>query len=288
MEFAKRAYGSLRGKPVCSAALLVLVPSAIGILVARLLSGGSEGDKDLSKALFVASVTLIYGGLLGGLLKIVFGELALIRQRREAQVTFISNVLTNLKSVHDRVGRVRILIPAHRSAKTYGQEMRDLIDARVTLKNVVRAMKLGVSGLRESTLRSVHEEVMTMEEYLGGLTDEFQENYTRLSKLQRIYEAGVDAKLKTQTGLSGEEAMSDHEEEVWNELKGLEKLRGLIDRCDKSPYMNRFEQPLNRASDTLRRELQRIHAGHGNLQSSQTAENREEEDDADESGEAGE
>jgi hypothetical protein len=65
------------------------------------------------------------------LLKVQLDEVAAYKRKREDAASFVTNVLTDLKGVFDQVAQARILIPAHQSVATYGDEMRALITARV-------------------------------------------------------------------------------------------------------------------------------------------------------------
>jgi len=248
-------FQQIRKRPLPSAVLTVLVPSLLGLIVAQQVE-----DTELRKALYAASVTLIFGGFFGGLLKILFDDFTLTRQRRQDNAQFVANVLNDLKSVYDRVGRVRILIPAHRSAKTYGAEMRDLIDARVTLRNVVRALQRRTEGLSETARSQVSAHVVSMEQYLEKLTSEFRSEYKRLSNHQRVYEARVDAGLKATSGQESADQASQPDD-MWAELQKLKEVQGLIDESDSSPYRREFEAHLDEASGVLRQELRRILAG---------------------------
>jgi hypothetical protein len=124
-----------------AAVILVLVPSSIAFLVAPVVTA------ELQKALYAGAVTLIFAGLLGGLLKVLLDDVAAVKRKREDAAAFVTNVLGDLKSVYDRVARARVLIPAHKSVKTYGDEMRDLIEARVQLRNVTRALERRADGM---------------------------------------------------------------------------------------------------------------------------------------------
>ena len=250
----------IRRQPLLSAVLIVLLPSSIGLIVAWKLAEGPAGYSELSKALYVESITLIFGGIIGGFLKLLFADLTLNRQRIQENAAFVSNVLNDLKSVYDRVGRVRILIPAHKSAKTYGDEMRDLIQARVTLRNVIRALDRRTEGLSEGVRITVSDYVADMERYLEKLTSEFQEYYKPIANLQRVYETNVAARLSA----AGDHASVDRvfeAETVWEQMNKLEQLNGLINDAETSPYRQEFEMPLDQVSGVLREELRKIHAG---------------------------
>jgi len=79
-------------------------------------------------------------------------------------------------------------ISAHRSVKTYGEEMRDLIESRVQLRNVVRALERRAEGIDEGTRVAITDLIRQMEAYLETLTSEFRDNYKKLSDRQRAYE----------------------------------------------------------------------------------------------------
>ena len=122
-------------RTLLAAVLLVMIPSLIAIFVAPFV------PDELRKALYAGAVTLFFAGLLGGMLKVLLDDVAAAKRKREDAATFVINVLADLKSVYDRVARARVLIPAHKSVKTYGEEMRGLIEARVQLRNVTRALE---------------------------------------------------------------------------------------------------------------------------------------------------
>lgn len=90
------------------------------------------------------------------MLKLLLGEFSLKRERRQQNALFITNVLNDLKTVFDRADRARTVIAAHRSATTYGEEMRDLIDSRVTLRNVDRALGRNPTGKAGLTIWPEH------------------------------------------------------------------------------------------------------------------------------------
>jgi hypothetical protein len=159
-----------REHPLLTACLLVVVGAGAGYLAAGPASG------ELESALLVGSTTLVFGALLGGAVKFLLDDVQRLRDQRHEQARFVKQLLDDLKSVYDRVERVRILIAAHRSACTYGNEMRDLIDSAVRIRNVTRALD-HTSGVLEDRRSDLRAAVIHMTEYLDALTDEFQKNY---------------------------------------------------------------------------------------------------------------
>jgi phosphate/sulfate permease len=201
-----------RQHPLVTAVVLVGTCAGIGYAAAAVATG------KLREALLIAATTLVFGAFLGGVVKFLLEDLQHARDRRDEdvrrereqrdedvrrereqrddQARFVTAILADLKSVYDRVERVRILIAAHKSALTYGTEMRDLIDSAVELRNVSRAVDQGTSGILERHLDDLKLAVTSMETYLTSLTDEFKEGYKRIADKQRIYEASFKRLLE--------------------------------------------------------------------------------------------
>ena len=177
----------------------------------------------------------MFGGLLGGLLKILLDDLSAVRRKREDAARFVSNILNDLKSVYDRVERARIVIPAHQSAKTYGDEMRDLIQARVQLKNIIRALSGRAAGITKKTRQGVNEAVNEMELYLESLTDEFKDQYKPIPVLQRTYEIQIDTQFKRYAEQAEFNLLSIRNQ-AWENLNGLNELSDFINGQATSDY----------------------------------------------------
>jgi hypothetical protein len=226
----------LRDHPMAAATLLVAAGTAGGLLAAR------SAPEDLQKALYAASVALVFTALLGGIVKLLMDDVAAARRRQENAAEFVVNVLRDLKSVYDRVARVRIVVPAHRSVKTYGDEMRDVIESGVVLRNVDRAVKQRLD-LPEALRQGIHRETCRMETYLDRLTAEFRDQYKPLSDAQAAYEAARKAGMANAP-------------DPWPQLQALPHLAGLMQGDEV--YRAEFEAALDAATGMLRRELARM------------------------------
>jgi hypothetical protein len=213
-------------------------------------------DTEVKKVLLAGAGTLFFGGLLGGVLKLLLDEVLASKRRREDAAGFVTNVLADLKAVYDQVARARIVIPAHQSVKTYGDEMRGLIQARVQLRNVWRALERRADGVQEGVRSEIARRVHQMESYLEKLTAEFSANYKPLSDQQRAYEERAKAILerfaKDESGTVPPELPGF----VWKSLSKLEVLSDFVG--DGATYRQLFETPLDDASAGLRVELARI------------------------------
>ena len=256
---------TIRERPIISSLILTIV----GVVIAFALACIVTADK-LKETLRVAGVTLLFGAFLGGIVKILFEDYQRKKERRDQQARFTSNILDDLKSVYDRVERSRTLIPAHQSAKTYGEEMRDLIEARVKLLNVKRALMKGDSGLKKEN--EIVERVDEMQKHLKKLTDEFKENYRPIAILQEQFESKRDKWLENPNFDKDTENNNWPENLAWEELKRLPELRDFIGLspdetnhgsgqekprsvAQDSDYIQKFRDPLDRASELLSNEL---------------------------------
>jgi hypothetical protein len=100
-------------RPLVMAIMWALIPSLAAFLIASRFD-----DAELKKVFYAGAATLLFGGFLGGVLKLMLDEVVATKRRREDAAGFVANVLADLKGVYDRVARSRILIPAHRSVQT--------------------------------------------------------------------------------------------------------------------------------------------------------------------------
>jgi hypothetical protein len=241
----------IKGRPLLMALAWALFPSLVGFLVASLV-----GDVELRKAIYAGAATLLFGGLLGGVLKVLLDEVVAAKRRREDAAEFVANVLADLKGVYDRVARARTLIPAHKSVKTYGGEMRDMIEARVQLRNVTRALERRAEGVGDEVRRTVTDHVSQMETYLDRLTTEFRDNYKTLSDEQRGYEERAKAMLKIYADDSTGAEPPHLPGFVWDRLSSLPVLKDFIG--EGQGYQSEFVAPLDNASESLRNEHARI------------------------------
>ena len=219
-----------------------------------------DSSAELSKMFAEGAITLFFGALLGGVVALLIADFDRRRLRRAAQLDFSSNVLADLKSVYDRVDRGRILIHAHKSAKTYGEEMRNFIEARVKLLNVVRALK---SDERGASLDAILTSVDSMEQYLKALIEEYEQNYKEISQSQSLYELRMKHALEKSVAAPDVVATLP-KNAPWDAIAGLTYVKDFmapVEKCDPntsssaSKYSCLFLHPLDDASKRLRRIL---------------------------------
>jgi hypothetical protein len=231
-----------RAHPLWTACLLVAVGSGTGYAVASASSGG------LKNALVVASTTLLFGALLGGAVKFLLEDLQRLRERRAENARFVKQMLDDLKSVYDRVDRARLLIRAHQSALTYGNEMRDLINSAVQLRNVSRAID-ATNDVLDEHREKLKGAILQMTAYVDSLTDEFRRGYKNISDEQSVYEANAQQARKSAEPLPSNKA--------WDDMCHLERLAEFLGLDSQSSvhYESNFEKMLDAATWILRAEL---------------------------------
>jgi hypothetical protein len=234
---------------VAAAAVVALYISAV------------TADTELKKALQTASLTLIFGALLGGFVKLLLDDFDRGRQERAEHAEFLIRILSDLKSVYDRTERAKVLIPAHQSVMTYGNEMRDLIEARTRLLNVIRAIKVqDVSGV-EGDWVPLQVHIETMEAYIRRLIDDFQDHYKELSATQSKYEAKIKAYVE-KAEKDPLQAGQPPDNKPWEKIKELDSIKDLLNLDEKgmkeTNYYKQFVSQLDHASDLLTKQLRRI------------------------------
>jgi hypothetical protein len=239
----------IRKRPLVLALSWALIPSLLAFLIAPMF------ESELTEVIYTGAATLLFGGLLGGVLKVLLDDVVAMKRRREDAADFVANALADLKGVYDRVARAP-LIPAHRSVRTYGEEMRDLIEARVQLRNVTRALERRAAGIDETVRGKVTRRVNNMEEYLDHLTTEFRNNYKELSDKQRGYEERSKVLLRRYAEETADAEPPRLPAFVWDRLSTLPLLADFIG--DGRVYKCGFEEPLDDASQCLRDEHARI------------------------------
>lgn len=240
-----------RGSELRRMILLLVLGVAAGIACAIIWRRHGE----LSRIFVTGTVALIGGSLLGGIVSLLIADFDRRRVQRAAQIEFISNILTELKSVYDRVDRGRTLMAAHQSAKTYRDQMDQFIDVRVKLLAVDRALRFDE---RRRAIGFVLHHVRQMEMYLSLLIDEFIRNYKNVSGLQSIYEA-----QKTE-GLKQPATPKLPVNTPWIRIASFHEMKDFLTPLtdslgipkNESKYARMFLGSLDLASDQLRRALE--------------------------------
>ncbi len=209
-------------------------------------------ESSLVEKLGVAGLTLAFGGVLGGVLaglvKLFFDGWDERKKQKTAEQEFYRNILNDIKSVYDTTERARLLIAAHGSAKTYGEQMRRLPDAVVTIHNIKRALKPGFSKLSQD----LDGPLSCCSGFLKALIFEFRDNYTELSFEQSKYEAEKKAQLEAHAKDSNSKINVGKNSLAWDAIKNLSELQVLCLDEKHKEYDARFLCHIDAASYILR------------------------------------
>ncbi|MEP6068121.1 MAG: hypothetical protein ABJ246_19965 [Paracoccaceae bacterium] len=237
---------------LCWIAVFFCLGLAIWYGAMRYIESSPPQDHGLVEKLGVAGLALAFGGVLGGVLaglvKLLFERWDDQKKQKEANQAFYRNILDDLKSVYDTVERSRLLVAAHRSAKTYGEQMRSLPDAVVTIHNIKRALKPGFSDLDQQLEAPLN----CCSGFLKGLIFEFRDNYVEVSFEQSKYEAQKKAQLEKQAKAPDTPIKITSQSPAWNVISKLPELSVLCSDDRFEEYDVRFVCHIDAASHSLR------------------------------------
>ena len=166
---------------------LTLVGVGVGLVgVVIGVSLDAQHPKQFELELAKALLTLATGLILGGAVKVLldhFQETAKLRDEEQARH---ERLLADLRGVHDRAERVRLMVSAHRSAKAYGQHMQALIGCQVLLLKIKRTLDVSRTG---GASERANEHLKDMLGYLRALQYEYRDHYKEVADCQRYDEA---------------------------------------------------------------------------------------------------
>jgi hypothetical protein len=215
------------------------------------LTYGDDKPDALLIHLGETGATLAVLTVLGGLVRAAFMQRDKTRQKQDARHAFYRSLLADLKSVYDRVESCRLLVEAHRSAKTYGEQVRALVDGVVTLHNMKRALDPEFPKLKEELAKPINE----MTTFIKELLKEFRDEYRKISQLQEADEAWN--KYSREILPKENKAPEEYKplSRAWAAMQKLPKLAVLRDDDKFNEYETKFLRYLDDASRTLRSRL---------------------------------
>ncbi|MEL6883357.1 MAG: hypothetical protein AAFP87_02525 [Pseudomonadota bacterium] len=178
----------------------------------------------LIEAVGTAGLSLAFGGVLGGVIKVLFDAWNDRRAARASEVAFYDQLLMDFKSVYHTVEQARFLIAAHQSAKTYGEQMRNIPDAIIVLHNVRRATRQGFPDL----YKDLEGPIRFCIAFLKRLMDEYLVEYLAISRLQSQDEANNKYRRESIAGGLVESQLNPISKEAWKEILKLDELDVLL------------------------------------------------------------
>lgn len=210
---------------------------------------------EVARSLMNLSFTVI----LGGIVKLIFDKYQEDKRADEKTKDFKSSMINQLRNVFDQVDGSRLLIEAHKSARTYSERIQqDIIPSIVTLFDMKRSLFDSDYSLGEKYHDELRLSLHYMIAYLKALANEYRDKYPAISNKQYQFE-----KLKNKASenfitllterypdnfysdtvlLSDEmlEMMPQSPLWVWNEIKSLPHMGAFIGDDSTGPYHKMF------------------------------------------------
>jgi hypothetical protein len=169
-------------------AALFLLPVAGFLILLATGSAGSATDLlgELAKTLLQLALIVVVGAYVTTL----FAGYAATRAAEETKYRNLVQALESLSTSYWQVKKALYIILAHRSAKSYGEQIRQIVDLRLDLQRLDNEISSGMYPPIQSK-GSVTCNLGQLDKCLGRVIDEWKHNYWRLSQLQNQDETAV-------------------------------------------------------------------------------------------------
>jgi hypothetical protein len=253
--------------------LIVLVVLGIILLVGSIALFNQQTERsakwipELAKGMMGLSFTVIFGGII----KLIFDKYQEDKKQEEKSKEFKAGILNQLRKVFDNVDGARLLIEAHKSAKTYSEEMQQsIIPSVVTLLDIKRSLVDSDTLMEEGKLLQLRLDIHYMMAYLKALANEYKDKYPSISYKQFLHE-----KLKERAReIFVEELVRDHLKDfyssevlssdeitqkiknpptwVWDSILHLQQMGFFIQDEIKLPYRKMFIEFYEHAKKILK------------------------------------
>lgn len=227
---ADLARGTTPGSHVAAlAAVAAVLVAGLALLGRLLFRAGGKSDAEylahLGELVLQLAVIVVVGAVATGLVDWWAALRARAAARREARLDF----LRRISAVHVAVAHARDLLNAHRSPKTYGEQLRRLMELRPVVEEIA------------DDLRASHRLFHAQESILGGLDGIAA--YLRTGAEEYVRHHG-DVDPGSYTGRSLDDTI---------ESAGMPWVRGLM--REEADFRERYEPSLVRAKVAMREEI---------------------------------
>lgn len=179
--------------------VVLIAASAFAGLVGLLVADAVEPAMlwpEVAKAL----ITVLAVAFIGGTIKLLLDQHVHDREQREQENVFLRDCIAEAEDIRRGIEHARMLVMAHKSAKSYHDRMHEIIALRVRADSLARRIATrwppGEHADEVALVERRAEQVVT---YLGKLTCEYQHKYKPVADQQRVDEAGVDAAIRQYT-----------------------------------------------------------------------------------------
>jgi len=222
--------------------LIFLLVLGIVFLFGSISLYGYEGSAkwipELAKAMMGLSFTVIFGGIV----KLIFDKYQEDKKREEKIKEFKAGTLNQLRKVFDSIDSARLLIEAHKSAKIYGDKMRDdIFPSIVPLYDIKRSLADSVNMMDKENIKQLRLNMHYMVAYLQALANEYKDEYLKISNMQ-FYEEEWKKQLRDKLI---KQLIEDHKQAVFPEdfLAGIDIHESPVyawKKIERLPLMGTF------------------------------------------------
>ena len=149
------------------------------------------------------------------------------QQREQRLQEFRMDKVRRLVGVTNMLRRAPVLIDAHRSAKTYNEQMRAIVDGGLELR-LIRHETDAIGRDPNPAFPqwpAISDEIRKMENYVAWVVNDFRENSKRLSELQRKAES--DRSLQPN---------------VWEQIGAIPSVSDLLHEVDAVDQATRYSR----------------------------------------------
>ncbi len=173
---------------------LCAVAALVGALVLLHRSHTADVDAEVGKWLLTVTAALVLTGALSMVVK-------QIDQRRSERQAW-HEILNDLVAANQKVVLARVRLQAHQSAKTYQEQLAEVMAARVEVR------RLGALDIvnRDTALGW---QITKMREYLDALGQEYAAGYLQASRQQRLDEVWLTSQMNAANDGSGAPELPD-------------------------------------------------------------------------------
>lgn len=175
--------------------VIIVAASLIALLLLAVLTNSVDGEMlwpEVARAL----VSILAVALIGGTVKLLLDQFVREREKRALESAFIRDSIIEAENIRGGIEQARMLIMAHRSARSYRDRMQDIIALRIRLDSLQRNVAARwVHGEHADQVKAVTSRAKEVDQYLNKLVCEYRDRYKPISDQQRLDEAEVDAKI---------------------------------------------------------------------------------------------
>jgi len=171
--------------------LLLIIAGTFYYFAVALFSEDSKVNLKIELA--KSFMRLVFSALAGGLIKIIFEQHEKNKNKEAVKKEFKHSVLNQIRKVFDNVDRARLIIVAHKSAKTYSEKIQQNIIPSILKPFDIKRSQVDSNNMSDSDLLiQLRINFYHMIAYLQVLANEYRDNDPPIS-IQQTYQEKIKA-----------------------------------------------------------------------------------------------